>query len=413
MSVRTVLPRVVTVLCLAVMLLPAAVVSADPRTELDEVQRKLEEARQGLDVLESRRKVTVEDLTVVDARRAELDAQLAGLNAELAEAESMLAAAEARLAATTQELLVTEARLADTRAELAHNRAVFSGRARASYMRGGVGYATAVLEVRDVNELARSVQYVRAVLDADRSQVEIIAALERRTQADADELERLQDRQVQERVAAQAERDRRAGVVAEREEVRGQVATEAARHRELLARIEADQESYEALVASLEAESASIEAELRRIQEEERRRAEANRQVVSRADPGTGQLRRPSDGRVTSGYGWRTHPIFGTRRFHAGVDFGAPTGAPIYAAEAGTVHSAGVRGGYGNTVVIDHGGGLSTLYAHMSSFAVSSGQRVTRGQVLGGTGCTGYCTGPHLHFEVRVYGEPRDPMNYL
>jgi murein DD-endopeptidase MepM/ murein hydrolase activator NlpD len=411
--VVAVLPRLLVAVCVAALLLPAAVVSADPGSDLEEIQRKLEEARQGLGVLEGRRAVTIDDLQVIDARRAELDAQLAGLNAELTEAEAALAAAEARLGATTQELLVTEARLSDTRAELAHNREVFSSRARATYMHGGVGYVSALLDASDVAQLARGVRYVRAVLDADRSQVELVAALERRVQADADELERLQARQVSERAAAASERDHRAGVVAEREAVRAEVAVEAQRHRHALAEIEADQGAYEALVASLEADSAAIEAELRRAQEEERRRAEESRQVVSRAEPGTGQLQRPSDGRVTSGYGWRTHPIFGTRRFHSGVDFGAPTGAPIYAAESGVVHSAGGRGGYGVAVVIDHGGGLSTLYAHMSSLSVSAGQRVSRGQVIGGTGCTGYCTGPHLHFEVRVYGEPRDPMGYL
>jgi murein DD-endopeptidase MepM/ murein hydrolase activator NlpD len=124
-------------------------------------------------------------------------------------------------------------------------------------------------------------------------------------------------------------------------------------------------------------------------------------------------MQRPSDGRITSGYGWRTHPIFGTRRMHTGTDFGPGYGAPIYAAETGTVISANARGGYGNTIIIDHGQGLTTLYAHQSRFAVSSGARVTRGQVIGYVGSTGNSTGPHLHFEVRVNGAHRDPMNYL
>jgi murein DD-endopeptidase MepM/ murein hydrolase activator NlpD len=98
---------------------------------------------------------------------------------------------------------------------------------------------------------------------------------------------------------------------------------------------------------------------------------------------------------------------------HTGVDFGAPYGTPIHAAADGVVVSVGAMGGYGNLTVVDHGNTLATLYAHQSTMYVSSGQRVSRGQVIGAVGCTGYCTGPHLHFEVRVNGNPVDPMPYL
>ncbi len=116
---------------------------------------------------------------------------------------------------------------------------------------------------------------------------------------------------------------------------------------------------------------------------------------------------------TTSSFGFRTHPIFGGRRLHAGMDFRAPTGIPILAAAAGTVVTAGFSGGYGNTVVIDHGGSLATLYGHQSRLAVSVGDRVTTGQVIGSAGSTGSSTGPHLHFEVRVNGTPVNPAGYL
>ena len=116
---------------------------------------------------------------------------------------------------------------------------------------------------------------------------------------------------------------------------------------------------------------------------------------------------------ITSGFGPRVHPIYGDVRMHTGIDFGASTGTPIHAAADGVVVSAGPLGGYGNATVIDHGNGLATLYGHQSSIAVAPGQRVSRGQVIGYVGCTGLCTGPHLHFEVRVRGTPVDPMQYL
>jgi murein DD-endopeptidase MepM/ murein hydrolase activator NlpD len=125
---------------------------------------------------------------------------------------------------------------------------------------------------------------------------------------------------------------------------------------------------------------------------------------------GSGALQRPVDGILTSGFGWRVHPITGQRRFHAGVDLAVPTGTPVRAAAHGVVTAAGWRGGYGLAVVIDHGAGLTTLYAHLSEIGVPPGAHVTAGQVIGAVGSTGASTGPHLHFEVRVHGAPRDPL---
>jgi murein DD-endopeptidase MepM/ murein hydrolase activator NlpD len=116
---------------------------------------------------------------------------------------------------------------------------------------------------------------------------------------------------------------------------------------------------------------------------------------------------------VTSSYGYRNHPIFGTSRFHSGVDIAADYGDPIAAADSGTVIYSDWMSGYGYTVIIDHGNGISTLYAHNSSLYVGNGQYVNKGQQIAGAGSTGYSTGPHLHFEVRVNGSTINPMSYF
>ncbi|MGB0613094.1 MAG: M23 family metallopeptidase, partial [Miltoncostaeaceae bacterium] len=115
----------------------------------------------------------------------------------------------------------------------------------------------------------------------------------------------------------------------------------------------------------------------------------------------------PTSGQITSGFG----PRWG--RMHQGLDIAAPTGRPITAAKSGTVIVAGWSGGYGQLVVIDHGGGLATAYAHQSRIAVKTGDPVTQGGLVGFVGSTGHSTGPHLHFEVRVNGAARDPLPYL
>lgn len=121
----------------------------------------------------------------------------------------------------------------------------------------------------------------------------------------------------------------------------------------------------------------------------------------------------PTAGAVGSGFGPRFHPILRYNRPHSGLDIGGAQGAPIYAAKAGTVIAAGVRGGYGNTIVIDHGEGLSSLYAHQSKFEVGNGARVETGEIIGRVGSTGMSTGPHLHFEIRLFGTPIDPMPFM
>ena len=116
---------------------------------------------------------------------------------------------------------------------------------------------------------------------------------------------------------------------------------------------------------------------------------------------------------ITSPFGYRYHPILGYRKLHTGIDFGVGYGTPIKAADSGTVIYATWMSGYGNVTILDHGSGITTLYAHQSSIAVGSGARVSQGQVIGYVGSTGFSTGPHLHFEVRLNGTAVDPMGYL
>ncbi|MBQ5707420.1 MAG: M23 family metallopeptidase, partial [Peptococcaceae bacterium] len=121
----------------------------------------------------------------------------------------------------------------------------------------------------------------------------------------------------------------------------------------------------------------------------------------------------PSSKKITSKYGYRIHPIQKVKKMHTGIDVGAKKGTDIVAAAGGKVIMAKYYGGYGNCIIVDHGGGMSTLYAHMSAYVAKEGDWVSQGQVIGKVGSTGNSTGPHLHFEVRVNGQHTNPSNYV
>lgn len=205
----------------------------------------------------------------------------------------------------------------------------------------------------------------------------------------------------------------------------------------LIDRMENDRDLYnrrydEMMAASKQVEKLIQESKYRaeaerlaREQREAERRARAERERLAREQRknedsvetfvpvGSAEMIYPLQGTITSEFGWRTHPIFGGSKFHSGIDIAGDYGMEIKAARAGVVNHAGWIDGYGNTVMIEHGGGLVTLYGHNQSLAVSVGDKVKQGQVIAYCGSTGNSTGPHCHFEVRLNGEAVSPYDYL
>jgi murein DD-endopeptidase MepM/ murein hydrolase activator NlpD len=172
-------------------------------------------------------------------------------------------------------------------------------------------------------------------------------------------------------------------------------------------RLKQDRGALEAAEEQLSRDSNNIAALI------QQRMDEQSRSRISAVIPSTGLMGYPCNGPITSPFGDRMHPILGYVRFHAGLDFGADYGSPIFAAQSGTVIHAGWYGGYGQSVIIDHGNGITTFYAHTSDLYVSEGENVQRGQAIAAIGSSGLSTGPHLHFEVRVGGEPVNPVSYF
>ena len=184
----------------------------------------------------------------------------------------------------------------------------------------------------------------------------------------------------------------------------------------MVSKIKTERQAAEQVVAQLEADNASIASMIQRIIAQRRMmemQARRNNPHWVRPFMGTGRFMYPVAGVITSGFGARMHPILGRLISHHGIDFGAAMGSPIYAPDNGEVIYAGWYGGYGKVVIIDHGGDVTTLFGHTSSFVVDAGSRVRKGQLIAYVGSTGLSTGPHLHFEVRRNGSAINPMTYL
>ena len=174
--------------------------------------------------------------------------------------------------------------------------------------------------------------------------------------------------------------------------------------KEFISHLKTNRQALESAISQLEKDSRSISVLIR-----QRSIGDRHGIVIT----GNGAISLPVDAEITSLFGYRMHPILGYQKFHSGMDFGADSGTTIRAAAAGVVIFADWYGGYGNAVIVDHGGGITTLYGHTEGFYIANGQAVQKGQPIAAVGSTGLSTGPHLHFEVRKDGEPIDPAQFL
>ncbi len=344
------------------------------------------------------------------AKRAEAAAKLNAAKAEDAKLEAAVrdldghvatqsaATQSAQQAASVAEAAVdsAEARLAATEQRMTALRAQAAAVAIRAYIHPGGDTLLEILGSRDLAEASRRETLLGHVASTDQSILGELRATREDQQAEQSDLARLRDQ-------AESRRKAAASRLSELQAARNDQAR-------LKAALDTRIQQFTSEVDALAREQANIENLIRARQQSASPAARPSGGGGGGGSApkaaGKGGLIWPVNGPVTSGFG----PRWG--RMHTGIDISAGSGTPIRAAKGGTVISAGSNGGYGLAVVIDHGGGLSTLYAHMSSMGVSGGS-VSQGEVIGRVGCTGSCTGPHLHFETRMGGSPQNPMGYL
>jgi len=345
------------------------------------------------------------------SKKAAAAAQLDVLRADDNEVEAALRALDTNVAAqsaTTQSAQQAEkaaavaagsaqARLAATEQRMSDLRAQTTALAIRAYVHPGGDSLLEMVRSRDLGEASRRETLLGYVASTDRDVVDRLRATRQDQQSERTNLARLREE-------AESRRKASADRLAELEQARGEQAR-------IKAALDGRIQAYTAEVDGFAREEASLQATLRaRAQPSATPSVAVGSRSTGSAAPrsisGSGLIW-PVSGPINSPFG----PRWG--RMHTGIDIGAATGTPIRAAKAGTVILAGSNGGYGNAVVIDHGGGFSTLYAHNSSVSASQGASVSQGQVIASSGCSGSCTGPHLHFETRVNGSAQNPLNYL
>ena len=265
-------------------------------------------------------------------------------------------------------------------------------RVRDIYMHGQISYLDVLFGAKDFGDLMTRMDLLKRVIHDDYELVHTVL----------DEKQEIETRQ------AELEKDKKTQAEEEQK-------TRAA--REVMEQKVAKQK---ALIEKMKSDKAVFDQQYDELMAASKQIADMIRGSHYRVEPssgggssGSGGMIWPISGPITSEFGWRTHPITGDQRFHSGLDIGGDYGIPVHAAQGGTVTYAGWISGYGNTVIIDHGGGITTLYGHNQSLAVSEGQSVSQGETISYCGSTGNSTGPHCHFEVRQNGEPVSPYGYL
>lgn len=343
---------------------------ADLQRQAEEQQAKTNEASAKVENVSERLRQIQEELRVATSEYKDVKGQLDSVEDKISDNTELLQKTEADLKVKNKKL---------------------QQRVRDIYINGQISYVDVLFGAKDFADLMTRMDVLKRIIKHD---YDLIMKVK-------------EEKATVENTRAQLEKDKAEAevLVADAQAKKAKVEDKESEQQVLLDQAIYDRDTSERMYEEIMAASQEVANMIRRSQ--------MSSAAYSGAPAGAGGMIWPISGPITSEFGWRTHPIFGTARFHSGLDIGGDYGMPIYAAASGTVIYAGWISGYGNAVIIDHGGGVTTLYGHNDSLNVSEGENVAQGQVIAMCGSTGNSTGPHCHFEVRENGEPVSPYGYL
>jgi len=387
----------------------ASTVIASVGSKIAGKQAEIDATRKRLDLKRSQ-------LHFEAARATDLRRQLAQTTRDIAHVTATLDVLDALVTHNKRKLAWNRIQLDAAEATLNRHNDALRRRLVDAYERGDLGYVNVLLASTSFSDFVERWEDIRYLIVANQKTVRERRAAERDVARGRRELD--------------GERVRLDESMRRQQQARYHLAALASERTQLAAAAEAQRRTVAVEVTQLENLSAAQEAQLERFIQERQRieaarraaEAEARRRAAqlagqelppSAVDGGPSAFAWPASGPITDPFGMRLHPVTHQWRMHNGLDIGAPMGATITASAAGKIIYAGWEGGYGNTIIIDHGGAASTLYGHCSQLFVSDGQDVAQGQAIGAVGSTGVSTGPHLHFEIRINGVAVDPSSRL
>lgn len=366
-----------------------------------QVDQQIAGLRDRLAATKQKESALKDEIAAVTVKIRDLESKVGDVSGRLSTLEHELALRQQKLDGLNQLFRLETRRLVFLRVEYAHSLARLNRRLVDVYESDGPTTLDVLFSSASVSDIVMQLDYVKRIGAQDRRiALEVAAAKAEVAKA------RSRTRRARAGVAAEARviAVRARQVQSVRDSLvasQNQLAADRGHKKQSLDSLSASERHDAEEIDALNAVSAQLAAQIKAAQEAARRAGSA---TATRAP---GALAWPVNGPVESPFGWRWG------RIHEGIDIAAATGTPVDAAASGTVIIAGVESGYGNLVAIDNGGGVATLYAHLSSIGVSVGEQVAKGQAIGAVGCTGHCFGPHVHFEVRVNGAAVDPLGYL
>lgn len=374
--------RRICAVILTLMLMTAAVASPVYAAKtLDDVNSELKESKEKL----SEGKKKAQDLV----------AQIETLNEQIATIESEVDELDTQIAAKQDDVDAAQEKLDATRKDLDAQNDALNQRVRAMYKNGDTSVLEILIGSKDISEFLSNVDMLQMIYDNDQDVLDEIKEQYNVLKAQKDEIQKLQNElKVQQ---------------SQKKDKQSEMATQVSNLEAAQKKVASDNEALEAQIDKLNKEASDLTRQL----QQQQGSSQVSSSSSSSYSGGVMLWPVPDSHRITSQFGVRFHPILKRYKSHSGLDIGAPTGTKILAASSGKVIYSAVRGGYGNCVMVDHGGGIVTLYGHCSKLLVTSGQSVNRGDNIALVGSTGQSTGPHCHFEVRVNGTPTDPLKYL
>jgi murein DD-endopeptidase MepM/ murein hydrolase activator NlpD len=321
-------------------------------------------------------------------KESNLAAEIEKLEKSIENTEVELKSLETKIAKNNKKIEDTEIALQKMEVTVQRQNDDLSARLRMMYESGDASLIEVLLGSEDINDFVGGIDIVKKIHEYDMQVLDDLNKQLDKVEKKKSELDKMK-KQLDSHKEEQIQK--RENIASDKKKLAA-------------AKEQAHEDAEEALedLAAAKKESDALQTELKSYQSS-----------YTYSGGGSGTFAWPVSGPITSGYGYRNRPNYGTWTMHTGIDIGVPSGTPVHAAEDGVVYSAGWKGSYGNCIIVDHGSGIMTLYAHNSSFAVGAGASVKRGQVIAYAGSTGNSTGPHCHFEVRVNGTTQNPLSWL